>query len=208
MSLFHALVIINNFLILNFMTKGLTHIYTGNGKGKTTAALGTALRATGQGEKVLLIQFIKSNHLKTGERKAIKKYLKNIKIMSFGKGFINEIKTRNSRSALPRDRRALDAFLRHKNAARIALVKAKKAVKNNEWNLVILDEICIAQKLGLVEIDEIIKLIKNKRKDLNLILTGRSAHPKLMEMADLVTEMKKIKHPFDTGQRAKRGLDY
>ena len=175
--------------------KGLVHIYTGHGKGKTTAALGVALRAVGQGKKVLVIQFIKGRDFKTGEKIAAKKFLKNLKILSFGKGFVNIFSSSEEK-------------IGHENAARIALIKAGRAIKKGSWDLVILDEICLAQKMGFIKLEEILKLVEGKPKKMNLILTGRYAHLKLQRAADLVTEMKKVKHPFDKGVTARKGLEY
>lgn len=171
-------------------------ILTGNGKGKTTAALGTALRAAGWGKKILIVQFIKSKGFSTGEARAIKKYLKDvIKIETLGLGFVGILN----------DKKTLKE---HRTRALKALKKTNKLISSNQYNLIILDEIigCIAGKLLTTK--EIIDFINPMRKKTNIILTGRSVPKELIKMADLVSEIKNIKHPFDKGTQAVRGLDY
>ncbi len=171
-------------------------ILTGNGKGKTTSALGTALRAAGWGKKVLIVQFIKSKDFSTGEARAIKKYLKDVIIIkTLGLGFVGILN----------DKKTLKE---HRTQALKALKKAKELISNNSYNLIILDEItgCITGKLLTTK--EIMDFINPMKKKANIILTGRGASKELIEMADLVSEIKNIKHPFDKGMPAVRGLDY
>jgi len=170
----------------------MIQIYTGLGKGKTTAALGLALRALGAHQRVCLIQFMKKGN--TSEIKALKKF-KNIEIKQFGARpnvFVN----------LKRPK-AADI-----NAARKGLAYAEKAIKSGNFPLIILDEINVAIKFKLIKLEEIIRLIKARPLSTELVLTGRYAHDRLIKNADLVTEMKVIKHYFDRGVRSRKGIEY
>ncbi len=190
-------------------------IFTGNGKGKTTAALGQAIRALGQGKRVLTIQFIKGNW-ESGEHKFFKQIANRkarIVIRRAGKGFIGILGDR-----LP--------FLVHKKAAEEALALAKKSIKSGKWDLIILDEINVAVSLRLIKVAEVLKILhgyeirikyentklqKNKSQHFflpDIILTGRDAPKSFIKIADLVTEMKEIKHPFKKGKLAKKGIEY
>lgn len=171
---------------------GLIIVYTGNGKGKTTSALGVALRASGYDKKILIIQFIKTWF--TGEKKALEK-LPNIEFYQMGEGFV-----RIQNDTLPIED--------HENSAINALTFAQEKLASNEYNIVILDEINVALHEKLLNLDDVIKLVKDKPKETDLILTGRNAHEKIIELADLVTEMKEIKHPYQKGIKAKPGIDY
>ena len=164
--------------------------FTGNGKGKTTAAFGLALRSVGWGKKVLIIQFLKK--WETGELKAIKQ-LSNLAIEQYGtKDFVD-----------PKKLRPIDF-----EEARRGLEKVKEEIRGGKWDLVILDEINVVVKFGLLKIEEVLNLIKSLPKNIDLVLTGRWAHPKIIEAADLVTEFKEVKHPFQKGIKAKPGIDY
>lgn len=177
------------------MQKGQIHIYTGNGKGKTTAALGLALRALGANKKVGIIQFMKKGEY--SEHKAIKKYKLPILIESFGIGFYKILGDKKPKEA-------------HKKAAQKALNRSREIINSNKYDLVILDEVNVAIDSGLIDINEVVSILKpetlNPKPD--IILTGRNALPKLKKLADLVTDMKKIKHPFDKGIKAKKGIEY
>lgn len=172
--------------------KGLVIVYTGNGKGKTTAALGLALRAIGHGQKVFMIQFMKGNE-NYGEIKSAKKYLPEFTIVQKG----------------------LDRFVR-KNGAKpedIALASegielAKKVVTCGNYDLVILDEINVAVDYGLVAEEKVIELIKLKPKNLTLVLTGRYASKTILDMADTISEIKDIKHHYKSGIKAQPGIEY
>ena len=164
------------------LEKGLVIVFTGNGKGKTTASLGMGLRTLGHGHKVAIIQFIKGSWT-TGEQKAFDIFSNKIVWRSLGAGFTWETQDRNKDELLV------------KNAWEVA----KEYMKNKSYKLVILDEINIAIKLGYITKEEIITFIKNLNMNKNLchvILTGRGASKEIIEFADLVTEMKLIKHPF------------
>ena len=173
--------------------KGLVIIFTGNGKGKTTAALGIALRTIGHNQKVAIIQFIKGAWA-TGEEKALKVFAKDISWHSLGEGFTWETQDR----------------IRDEKLVRDAWDVAKKYLKDKKYKLVILDEINIALKLGYIMPEEIITSIKKyKSKSNHVVLTGRGAPKSIIEFADLVTEMKVIKHPFkEQGIKAQECIEY
>ena len=177
------------------LEKGLVIVFTGNGKGKTTAALGMGLRTLGHGHKVAIIQFIKGAWT-TGEKKAFEKFSNNIEWKSLGAGFTWETQNRNK-----------DQFLVNK-----AWELAKEFIKNESYKLVILDEINIAIKLGYINTEDIIIFLKDLNMNKNLchiILTGRGASKEIIEFADLVTEMKLIKHPFrEQGIKAQECVEY
>jgi cob(I)alamin adenosyltransferase len=178
----------------NKRTKGLVIIYTGDGKGKTTAALGMALRAAGHGKKTLIVQFIKSFQ-NYGELKFVKKYDCGIEIKTMGKGYV-KIKG----DKFP--------FEEHMKAAKQALKFAKDQILSKKYDIVVLDEINIALDKKLLTIQEVTELIQQKPPDLHLILTGRSAPKKLLQLADLVSEVKEIKHPFRKGVLAQIGIEF
>lgn len=168
-------------------------VYTGNGKGKTTAALGQAIRALGEGKKVLIVQFIKGPWT-SGEDIFIKKFknqITNFKIIKSGKGFVG----------IMGDRLPLSV---HKKAAKQALKLAEKAIISKKYDLVILDEVNVAIGLKLIPEKEVIKIVK-KAANINLILTGRNAPKKIIDLADIATEMKEIKYRFTP---AKQGIEY
>jgi cob(I)alamin adenosyltransferase len=155
-------------------------VNTGNGKGKTTAALGIVLRASGYGHKVLIVQFIKGSwHY--GEMDALARF-DNVELMRVGKGFVGILDDK-----LP--------FSEHQVAAREGLEQARQKILSGGYNLVVLDEINNAVHMGLLELDDVIALIECRPPQTSIILTGRNAHPRIIALADLVTEMCDIKHP-------------
>lgn len=171
--------------------KGLVQVFTGNGKGKTTAALGTILRAAGHGLRALIVFFMKGDY-SYGEYSTLAK-LPNVDITSFGSRRLTD----------PTNIRPEEI-----EQARLALKAAREAVLSGNYDLVVLDEVNVALGFNLIELDEVIRLIKDKPPQVELILTGRYADNKLIEMADLVTEMVKVKHPFDKGIKARKGIEY
>ncbi|HJX13041.1 MAG TPA: cob(I)yrinic acid a,c-diamide adenosyltransferase [Dehalococcoidales bacterium] len=171
--------------------KGLVQIFTGNGKGKTTAALGTILRAAGHGLKVFIIFFMKGDYA-YGEYKTLAS-LPNVAVSSFGFR-----KLTDPTNITPEE----------KEQARLALAAAREAVNSGRYDLVVLDEVNVALGWGLIEPEEVIQLVRDKPAGVELILTGRYADSRLVEMADLVTEMVKVKHPFDKGIKARKGIEY
>lgn len=171
------------------------YIFTGNGKGKTTAALGQALRAVGEGKKVLMIQFIKGPW-KSGEDESVKLFLSDFKLIKMGKGFVGIMG-----DTLPREE--------HIKAASEALEYAQKEVLSGRWNILILDEINNAVALDLISKEKILEFIGFTEKKIeHLIFTGRDAPQEFIDCADLVTEMQDVKHPFQKGIKGKRGLEY
>jgi cob(I)alamin adenosyltransferase len=175
-------------------TRGLLIVYTGPGKGKTTAALGMTIRAIGYNWKVCIIQFIKGSW-KYGEMDGIKRLAPDVELNIMGKGFVGIVD----------DDKPIEI---HQEAAREALDLAVEKMLSGKYNLVILDELNVAVKLGLVSIDMLKELIAKKPEKLSLVITGRDASEWLIEQADLVTEMKEIKHPYQKGILAQKGIDY
>jgi len=173
--------------------QGLVIVYTGNGKGKTTAALGAALRAIGHGWKVLIVQFIKSWHY--GELDVVERLAPNLEIIQAGIGYVG---IRGDQ----RDHRE------HQAAARQGLALAGEKMASGDYRLVILDEANNAVQLGLLDIQEVLALVAARPAGVHLILTGRNAHPDLIAAADLVTEMREVKHPYHQGQQAQKGIEF
>ncbi len=174
--------------------KSLIIVYTGNGKGKTTAALGMAVRACGYEWKVCILQFIKGSWT-YGEEKGVEKLHPNVELKKLGKGFY---KIMNDK--LPDEE--------HRKAVADALAISKECTASGTYDLVILDEINVAVSVGLLNVDDVITLLNQKHPKTHVVLTGRDAHSKIVEMADLCTEMKEIKHPFQKGFLAQKGIDY
>lgn len=167
----------------------MIQVYTGNGKGKTTASLGLALRAAGAGLKVYIGQFIKKGCY--NEIKILKK-IKNITIEQFGRGcFINRCPNKK------------DIELANKG-----LEKIKKAVSNNHYSLIILDEINVALNFKLIELNDVLDIIKSVPKKTELVLTGRYAHDKIIKIADLVSCIEDKKHYYNKNLKARRGIEY
>ena len=173
---------------------GLTIVYTGKGKGKTTAALGIALRATGYGKKICMIQFIKGSwHY--GEMDSSKRLEPEFEMIAVGKGFVGIIDDKNPRED-------------HQKIAKEAVRISNEKIQSGKYDIVILDEINYAVNLGLISVEDVLGIIKSKPQEMNLVLTGNYAKDQIIEIADLVTEMKEIKHPFQQGIKAKKGIDF
>ena len=173
---------------------GFVIIYTGNGKGKTTAALGLSLRAIGYEHKVCMLQFIKGSwHY--GEMDSSKKLGPNFELIAVGKGFVGILDDNSPREE-------------HEKYAAEALKICREKIFSEKYDVVILDEVNYAIDLGLLDVKEIMELIKEKPEKLDLVLTGNHAKEEIIELADLVTEMKEIKHPFKSGIKAKKGIDF
>ncbi len=182
-------------------TKGLVLINTGTGKGKTTAALGTAIRAWGDGQKVLILQFIKGAW-KYGELKAIETLGKaegRIEIRPMGDGFVFHNK---------KDPENEERLAEKKELARRAWDMVRKEVMSGAWDLIVLDEINYAIHFGMLETEEVARLIRERPPRLNIILTGRYAPKELIDLADTVTEMTLVKHAFQKGIRARKGIEF
>lgn len=172
---------------------GLVQVYTGNGKGKTTAALGLAVRASGHGYRVCFLQFMKGNR-KCGEHLLVQKAAQDTPLF--------DIVCPNERS-----------YFRQSPEERLAWAKdtfdmAQQLASKGEYDLIILDEIITAVSRGLLTLQQVLTLIKEKPPTLELVLTGRSAPKEIIEVADLVTEMAAVKHPFKKGIKARKGIEY
>lgn len=176
------------------MQKGLVIVFTGDGKGKSSAALGITLRALGHNMYVSFVQFIKGPAA-TGEALAAERLAPYIEFNSLGRGFVTGCG----------GSRSIDE---HKKAAAEALEAARRRILAGSWDIVVLDEINNAVQLGLVDIKDVLDLVRSKPPKLHVILTGRDAHPDLIAAADLVTEMRDLKHPYDAGVPAQKGIDY
>ncbi len=176
---------------------GLVQIYTGDGKGKTTAAFGLALRAAGQGNKVLIYQFLKPPSLDVGERFALQLGAVRIRVEALeidwdmSGSFDDEATVKRTQTAI------------HDVMARLTETAQKRF-----YDVLILDEIAFCLGHGLATLEDVKRLIDERDPAVEIVLTGRDAPVELVEMADVVTEMKKIKHPFDKGIGARRGIDY
>jgi cob(I)alamin adenosyltransferase len=172
-------------------SKGLVQVYTGEGKGKTTAAMGAVLRALGNDLKVCVIAFMKAGQ-PSGEWNILSG-LPNITVNRFGSGPLV-----NPANVTSNDR----------EEASKALEAARQAILGGEYNLVVLDEVNVAVAWGLIELDDVLNLIADRPPDVELVLTGRGADKEIVKMADIVTEMLNIKHPYSEGVTARRGIEY
>ena len=179
------------------LEKGLVQIYTGDGKGKTTAAFGAALRAVGQGNKVLIYQFLKPASLDVGERIAIQSGAVQIRVETL------DVPWDMSESL--EDEKTIPKI---KNKISDALKSITQSAEKREYEMLILDEILFCISEGLAELEDVKNLIDKRDSAVEIILTGRGATAELIELADLVTEMKNIKHPFDKGIPARKGIEY
>lgn len=168
---------------------GYVHVYTGDGKGKTTAALGLALRATGAGMRVFLARFLKPGE--SSEIAALERFADLVTVRSYGRhGFIRG-------EPAPEDI----------EQARNGFTEVRAAVASGAYPLVILDEVNVAVHLGLVAAEEVLDLMDKRPGHVELVLTGRQADPRIIERADLVTEMREVKHPYHAGVPARKGID-
>ena len=174
-------------------TKGLILTFTGNGKGKTTAALGMALRALGQGMKVIVLQFIKGGW-EYGELKIAEKLGPDFIIKQMGLGFVRNLTEEQKEQ--------------HKQAARQALELATQIIVSNKYQMVILDEVFYGIKYGFFTTFDLVELLQQKPPELHLVLTGRGAPEEITALSDLVTEMKEITHPYNKGIIAQKGVEF
>lgn len=173
--------------------QGLILINTGPGKGKTTAAMGTALRAVGNGLRVLMLQFLKGSwHY--GELDAVEAFGGNFVMKQMGRGFVKI----GGAETDPEDVRMVEA----------AWDEAHAAILSGEWDMVILDEINYAIGYGMLDPAKVVETLKARPEMVHVILTGRNAHPSLVEIADTVTEMREVKHAYQKGILAQRGIEY
>ena len=173
--------------------RGLILINTGSGKGKTTAAMGTALRAVGNGMRVLMLQFLKGSwHY--GELDAVKAFGENFVMKQMGRGFVKV----GGAETDPEDIRLVQT----------AWDEARDAIYSGEWDMVVLDEINYAINYGMLDAETVAEALRGRPEMVNVILTGRNAHPALVELADTVTEMREVKHAYQKGILAQRGIEY
>ncbi len=173
--------------------RGLIIVNTGPGKGKTTAAMGTALRAVGNGMKVLMLQFLKGSwHY--GELDAVKAFGDNFVMKQLGRGFVKV----GGAETDPEDIRMVEE----------AWNEARNAILSGAWDLVVLDEINYAIGYKMLDPAKVVETLKEKPENVHVILTGRNAHPSIVEIADTVTEMKQVKHAYEKGVMAQRGIEY
>lgn len=173
--------------------RGLIMVNTGPGKGKTTAAMGTALRAIGQGMRVLMLQFLKGSwHY--GELDAVQAFGDKFVMKQMGRGFVKV----GTEKPDPEDVRMVEE----------AWAEGEKAILSGEWDLVVLDEINYAISYGMLDPEKVAASLKQKPPMVHVILTGRNAHPSLVELADTVTEMRQVKHAYERGVMAQRGIEY
>jgi cob(I)alamin adenosyltransferase len=173
--------------------RGLILVNTGPGKGKTTAAMGTALRAVGQGMRVLMLQFLKGSwHY--GELDAVQAFGDKFVMKQMGRGFVKV----GTEKPDPEDVRMVEE----------AWAEADKAIQSGAWDLVILDEINYAISYGMLDPAKVVQSLRNKPDMVHVILTGRNAHPTIVELADTVTEMRQVKHAYEKGVLAQKGIEY
>ena len=173
--------------------KGMVHVYTGDGKGKTSAALGLALRAIGWGGRVCVVQFIKG-YPNIGEGHFAQAFPEKLVLKQFAEDASRGIDESKVKSRT--------------KEAQAALQWAQDAVAGGDYEVVVLDEINNALHYGLIKLDEVLSLLRDRPPRVELILTGRNAPPEIVEAADYVTQMKSVKHPMGRGVRARKGIDY
>ena len=171
--------------------KGLIIVHTGKGKGKSTAAMGLAMRAIGHGMKVGIVQFVKGVW-ETGERDVLDAFPDLVTIKAMGEGFTWETQDRS----------------RDIKAAETAWATAKEMIADEDYKMVILDELNIVLRYAYIPLDDVIETLKARRPDLHVVVTGRNAKEDLIEIADLVTEMTMVKHPFRDGVKAQAGIEF
>lgn len=178
---------------MNDIRRGLIIVNTGPGKGKTTAAMGTALRAVGQGMRVLMLQFLKGSwHY--GELDAVKGFGDKFVMKQLGRGFVKV----GGAEPDPEDLKAVEE----------AWKESEQAILGGRWDVVILDEINYAISYKMLDAERVVEVLKRKPEMVHVILTGRNAHPAIVDVADTVTEMRQVKHAYEKGVMAQRGIEY
>ena len=178
-------------LVTKTIEKGLLIVHTGKGKGKSTAAMGLAVRAIGNGMKVGIVQFVKGVWA-PGEREVLDQFPELCTIKAMGEGFTWDTQDRQRDIA----------------AARAAWDYARQLLADPSYQMVILDELNIVLRYDYIPLDEVLEALRNKPEDLHVVVTGRNAKKPLMELADLVTEMTQVKHPFRSGVKAQIGIEF
>ena len=173
--------------------RGLIVCFIGNGKGKTTAAIGVATRVAGYKKRVLFFQFFKSPSWPSGERESLRKL--GVKVEVLGKGFMGILGDRKPKA-------------KHRAAAQAALIKAEKYLKSGKFDVIILDEIISCVESGLLTVAEVVALLARKPKDMHVVITGHKNYPPILKLCDVVTDMRAVKHPFTKGFLAVQGIDF
>lgn len=181
----------NRILATKTEEKGLLIVHTGKGKGKSTAAFGMVFRALGHGFRIGVVQFVKGAW-GTGERDILEHFPEQVTIKAMGEGFTWDVADRQRDIA----------------AARAAWDEAKRMIADPDYDMVLLDELNIVLRYDYLPLDEVLEVLRGKRHDLHVIVTGRNAKDELIEIADLVTEMTEIKHPFRAGIKAQKGIEF
>ncbi len=181
----------NKILATKTEERGLVIVHTGKGKGKSTAAVGLAARCIGHGMRVGIVQFVKGVW-ETGERQVLARFPDLVTMKSMGEGFTWDTQDRQRDIA----------------AARQAWEAVKEMMADESYAMVIADELNIVLRYDYLPLDEVIEALANKRRDLHVVVTGRNAKPELIELADLVTEMTQVKHPFRSGVKAQKGVEF
>ncbi|MBE7713657.1 MAG: cob(I)yrinic acid a,c-diamide adenosyltransferase [Cyanobacteria bacterium SIG26] len=186
----------NNLINPNWAQHGYIQVYTGDGKGKTTASLGLAMRALGRCWKVLIVMFTKGGN-DYGELNSFTELSpsisNNLKIVQAGLDRVIYKDNQNEQDAIE---------------IKKGWELAKKAIQNHEYQLIILDEANIAIDMGIIDVDEVVNVLNNKPDEMEIVLTGRNAHPKIIEIAHLVSKIEPVKHYWDTGIVAREGIEY
>lgn len=173
--------------------QGLVMVYTGDGKGKTTAALGLALRQVGWGKRVLFIQFMKGKGNVYGERIAAEKYLPLLEIEQLGReDFVNMV----------------DPAKVDKDLAKKAIQRAEEALALNTYDLIVLDEVNVAAACGLIDVEDVLNVLAKRPPHVDMVLTGRYCPESIMEKADMVSEVKEVKHHYNSGVPARKGIEF
>src|SRR5262249_17046782 len=175
------------------LRRGLIIVHTGPGKGKTTAAMGTALRAVGQGMRVLMLQFL-TGSWHYGELDAVKAFADEFVLKPMGRGFVKV----GAEKPDPEDVRMVEE----------AWKEAERAIQSGQWDLVVLDEINYAISYGMLDPAKVVDTLKMKPEMVHVILTGRNEHPTIVEIAETVTERRQVKHAYEKGVMAQRGIEY
>jgi cob(I)alamin adenosyltransferase len=181
----------------HMLEKGLVQIYTGDGKGKTTAAFGLALRAAGHGGKALIYQFLKPETLELGERNVLESHCEGIVVKWLDEPW-DMLQSMEDEAHVQRVRDTIHS----------AMQELETAAHERYYDVIVLDEIVFCLNQGLANMDDVRCLIKNRSEHVEVVMTGRGASAELIELADLVTEMRMIKHPYDNGTPARKGIEY
>jgi len=173
---------------------GLVQVYTGDGKGKTTAALGLALRALGRGLKVVVVEFMKESPMGTGELETAERLAPDLVVKQFDGNFLGGV--------------APEKFKEVKGSVEKGFEFVREIMTKHACDILVLDEISHVMNFGVMDVKEVLKLIDEKSEDMELILTGRDMPKEILDRADLITEMRRVKHPFEKGVVARRGIEY